>query len=109
MNLIRLFVGLSFLAVLTASASPELRSGVAGSSVVQVARVMVPQGPSLGLLTRATPAESLPLATRPVDEARRDAASTSLEEFSGGPTGTLLIAASLMAAIALILAVVFSR
>jgi hypothetical protein len=42
-----------------------------------------------------------------VDEARREAASQSLEEFSGGPTGILLTGAALVAAVAFLLAVVF--
>ena len=108
-NLARPFAGLMFLAVLTASASPEAPSRVDGTSLVQVARVVAPPGPDLGLLNRVTLAEPLPLASRPVDEARRDAGSISLEEFSGGRTATLLVAASMIAAVALILAVVFSR
>ena len=104
----RPFAGLIVLAILTVSASPEARPGSEDASLVQVARVLVPQGPKLGLLNRANLAEPLPLAARPVDEARRDAASLGLEEFSGGPAGTLLIAASLIVAVALILAVVFS-
>lgn len=97
MTLVRSFAGLMFLVALTASASPEAGPGSGNVSPVQVARV-----------NRANPAEPLPLAARPVDEARRDAASTSLDEFSGGSVGTLLIAASLLAAVALILAVVVS-
>jgi hypothetical protein len=101
-----MFAGLVFLVVLAASASPEVHPGSGSTSLVQVARVLAPVGPDSGLLNRVTLVNSIPLAPKPVDEARREAGSKSLEEFSGGPTGALLIGAALLAAIAVILAVV---
>lgn len=102
----RPFAGLLFLAVLAASAFPDLPPRSGRTTLVQVARVSAPEGSDPGLLNRATPAEPLPLASRPVDEARREAASMTFRDFSGGPAGTLLIGAGLLAAVALILAVV---
>jgi hypothetical protein len=71
----RWFAGLMFPAVLAASASPEVRPGSGGASLVQVARGSAPRGPDLGLLNRASPAATMPLTTGPMDEARRKAAS----------------------------------
>jgi hypothetical protein len=102
----RPFAGLLFLSVLAASAPPEVPMRSGRTTLVQVARVSAPEGADFGLLNRATLAEPLPLASRPVDEARRDAASMTFKEFSGGPAGTLLIGAGLLAAVALILAAV---
>jgi hypothetical protein len=105
-NRARPLAGLMFLAVLAASASPKVLPGSGGTSLVQVARVSAPVGPDPGLLNRAIPVESPPLASRPVDEARRVAGSRTFEEFSGGQTGTLLIGVAFLAAVALVLAVV---
>ena len=102
----RPFAGLMFLTVLVASASLEAHPGSGRTSLVQVAQVLAPQGPDLGLLNRASRVEPLPLASRPVDEARREAASVLLEDFSGGSAGTFLVGAALLAAVALLLAAV---
>ena len=106
LNRARPFAGLLFLAVLAASAFLEVPPGSGTTNLIQVARASALERPDPGLLNRATLVEPLPLASRPVDEARREAASISFKDFSGGPAGTLLIGAALLAAVALILAVV---
>ena|SRR6185295_18571855 len=107
MNRARSFVGLLFLAVLAASASPGEQPGSDRASRAQVARLSAPAEPELGPLNRATESATAPFTSEPVDEARRKAASAAFEEFSGGQTATLLIGAALVAAAALFLAVVF--
>jgi hypothetical protein len=106
MSRARPFAELSFLAILAIGASPKGDPGSGMTSLDQVARLWIPDGAEPGLLNRATLAERTPLDSKPVDETRREAASKDLKEFSGGPTGTLLIGAALLAAVALILAVV---
>jgi len=53
----------------------------------------------------AVPTQVTRFASKPVDEARRDAASMEFAGLSGGPTGALLAAAALFTAAAILLAV----
>jgi hypothetical protein len=108
MNRFRPFAVLMFLAFLGASATPETDKG-SGKAFLedQVAPVLAPEGPVLGPLVRATGVGSIPPASRPVEDARREATSPRIEDISGGPTGALLTGAALLAAGALILAVLF--
>lgn len=101
MNRTRWFAELVLLALLALSASPARDPGPGRTSTVQADRPRAPGGPDLVL------PHQTPLASEPVDEARREAASKSSQERSGDPTGALLIAAALVAAVALILAVVY--
>lgn len=105
MNRATPFAALLFLTLVAASTSSEVQTGPDSRSVGQVARIPAPGEPDLARLDRAIPVESPPLASNPVDEALQAAASTSVKEFSGGPTGALLIGVALVAAIALLLAV----
>jgi len=106
MNRARPIAELVFLAILAIGASPKGDPRSERSSLNQVARLPNPDGPEPGLTNRATPAPSSLLASRPVEETRRRAASNGLEDFSGGRTGTLFIVVALLAAVALLMAVV---
>ena len=99
MSRVRPFAGLLLFGVLAASAAFRVHTGSEEAPPVQAARTGAPRGPAPGILIRAAP------ASRPVDEARRAAASMSFAELSGGPTGILLISAAVLAAVALVLAV----
>jgi hypothetical protein len=105
MNRVRPFAGLIFLAFLGANASPRALPGSGGVPRVQVAQVRAPHGPDLELLNLTTPLKGTPIPVKPVDDALQDAASESFKDMSGGPTGTILIGAALVAAAALLLAV----
>lgn len=87
-----LFAGLMLLAIpLSAGAHP-------GAPRVQDARL--PEG-------RSTRVEEIPVAATPVPETRRPVVLQRFDEFTGGPAGVLLTAAALLAALALILVVVY--
>jgi hypothetical protein len=98
--------GLLFLVFLVASSFPRGDPGHGRSSLSLDSRLPAPDGPAVGLPHRKALVEGIPLDTVPPDEGGRRAASIDLTEFSGGPTGTLLIVAALLAAVALIVAVV---
>jgi hypothetical protein len=100
------FAGLLFLALLIASSFARGDPGTGRGSLTLDSRLQVPDAPALGFLNRKTLLERIPFDSNPADEARRRAGSMDFKEFSGGPTGTLLIVAALMAAVALIVAVV---
>ncbi len=102
MNRVVSFAGLMFLTFLAAGSPPEVHPGPRGTASDRIDRAAFPAMRNPGV-----PAEGTPFASEPPDEERRNAASTSLLEFSGGPTGTLLIiGAALAAALGLILVVV---
>lgn len=106
MNIARPFTELIVLAALAASASPKTPPSFGRTALLGMSRLLVPDAPDLGLLNRTVLAERIRSATTPAGEAYRNVPSKSLGEFSGGPTGTLLVVAALIAAVALILAVV---
>jgi hypothetical protein len=105
MTRIRRLAELICLGVLATSASAKALSDSSKTSPDQVARNPAPDPGAPEYLDQKVHAHRTPVTTETVDEARRDAASMSSIEFSGGPTGTLLAGAALLTAVAIVLAV----
>jgi hypothetical protein len=97
MKSVRRLAELICLAILATGASAKAHPEVDGTSPGQVA-----QSPArdAGGLER-----DVPFPSKPVDEARRDAASMNVAELSGGPTGALLAGAALLTAAVILVAV----
>lgn len=105
MSRARSFAGLLLFGVLAASAAFRVHAGSEETLPDQAPRVTARPVPDPGTLIRAIPAGGDFHASRPLDEARRAAASKSFADLSGGPTGMLLVGTALLAAGALLLAV----
>jgi len=105
MTRVRRLAKLVFLGILASSASAKALPESEHPSPAQVARPPAPAPVSLESLDAMIPAERAPFIAEPVDQARREAGRAGFVEFSGGPIGTLLAAAALLSAVAIILAV----
>jgi len=104
MTRVRRLAKLVCLGVLATSTSSKALPESEHPSPDQVARQSAPAPVFLESLDATIPVERAPFIAEPVDQARRDAGAAGFVEFSGGPTGTLLAAASLLSAVAIILA-----
>lgn len=91
------FTGLVLLSVLAA--------GVLSRTVPEPAGIPTVQGPGVGAPLRKPDLRLLERPSLPAEGRLRTAALADVDGFSGGPTGTLLLGAALVAAAAFILIV----
>ena len=101
---IRRWAAVICLAILATSVSAKALTESDKISRGRVAQDSVPGRGTPKNLDPTVPEQSTPFISKPVDKARRVAASISFLELSGGPTGTLLAVAALLTGLAILLA-----